>query len=59
MVPSMTSEIEEEDMVERPDLVGVKRRLALRSSNAAVPIPSGKRKRPRSRLKQDLREENR
>lgn len=46
-------------MAERADLVAVKRRLALRSSNAAVPIPQGKRKRPRSRDKQDLREEYR
>lgn len=32
-------------------------RLALRSSNAAVPIPQGKHKKPRARVKQELRKE--
>lgn len=32
-------------------------RLGLRSSNAAQPIPSGKHKKPRARIKQELRKE--
>ena len=35
------------------------RRQELRRSNAAVPIPSGKYKKPRSTIKQELRDENR
>lgn len=32
-------------------------RLGLRSSNAAVPIPAAKHKKPRARIKQELRKE--
>lgn len=32
-------------------------RLNLRSCNAAVPIPQGKHKKPRARIKQELRKE--
>lgn len=41
------------------DRAGAVRRQELRRSNAAVPIPAARHKRPRSRAKQELREEYR
>ena len=49
-------------MTKRPKTIGARaahRRQLLRRSNAAVPIPAAKYKRPRSWAKQALREENR
>lgn len=42
-----------------PDRQAAVKRQELRRSNAAVPIPKGQYKRPRSRAKQQLRQEYR
>lgn len=44
-------------MAESVDKARARARQELRRSNASVPIPSGQHKVPRSRAKQELREE--
>ena len=44
---------------ETPGKAAARKRQELRRCNAARPIPAAKHKRPRSRAKQELRQENR
>lgn len=51
------SELTRVIITDSPDRAAAKRRQELRRSNAAVPIPSGQYKTPRSMVKQSLRED--
>ena len=51
--------VQDMNATERPDRAKARIRQELRRSNAARPIPAAKHKRPRSRTKQDLRQEAR